>query len=281
MVKLGVEGKMDGVKRKLDAFPAGVGEKLKFYVYRLIDPRNGETFYIGKGKGNRLFQHVTAQSATDVTIDVGDDDDAEVVREDSESLKVARINDIRRAHLDVIHIVHRHGIETATTAYEVEAALIDAYAGLSNISSGHYSNDRGPMHAQEIVDKYALPEVVFRDDKLVMININSAEHNSEKKLLDRTRYAWRISEHRARQADYVLAVIHGIVRGVFVPTKWMRATPENFPPPRFSETSPSRLGFEGEIAPKDVWDHYVGARGKRLPDEMRNRSQNPIRYYNC
>ena len=30
----------------MDAFPIGVGEKLKFYVYRLIDPRNGETFYI-------------------------------------------------------------------------------------------------------------------------------------------------------------------------------------------------------------------------------------------
>ena len=33
-----------------DSFPAGVAEQLKWYVYRLIDPRNGETFYVGKGR---------------------------------------------------------------------------------------------------------------------------------------------------------------------------------------------------------------------------------------
>jgi hypothetical protein len=37
-------------------FPAEVAKKLGYYVYRLIDPRNGETFYVGKGKG-RVFQH--------------------------------------------------------------------------------------------------------------------------------------------------------------------------------------------------------------------------------
>lgn len=28
-----------------------------FYVYHLIDPRNGQTFYIGKGQGRRAWQH--------------------------------------------------------------------------------------------------------------------------------------------------------------------------------------------------------------------------------
>lgn len=35
-----------------DRFPTGVAERLRTYVYRLIDPRNGETFYVGKGRGN-------------------------------------------------------------------------------------------------------------------------------------------------------------------------------------------------------------------------------------
>ena len=30
---------------------------MKFYVYHLIDPRNSEVFYVGKGTGKRLFQH--------------------------------------------------------------------------------------------------------------------------------------------------------------------------------------------------------------------------------
>jgi hypothetical protein len=37
---------------KLDKFPPEVVDKLKNYVYRLIDPRNGETFYVGRGVGS-------------------------------------------------------------------------------------------------------------------------------------------------------------------------------------------------------------------------------------
>lgn len=264
----------------MNAFPMGVGEKLKFYVYRLIDPRNGETFYIGKGKGDRLFQHVKATKSDDVTIDVVADTSLDGPRDDDESLKVARLNEIRRAKLEVIHIVHRHGIEDSKTAYEVEAALIDAYAGLSNVSDGYHSNDRGPMHAKEIADKYALPELVPRGDKLILINVNSADHCSNDELFERVRYAWRMSRQRAQEAQYVLAVIHGVVHGVFVPTEWFPATAKRFPPPRFSATDPRRLGFHGRRAPDDIWQYYVGLPGKRLPEDMRH-GQNPIRYHNC
>jgi hypothetical protein len=44
-----------------ESFPADVVRKLKTYVYRLIDPRNGETFYVGKGKSNRVFSHIRAE----------------------------------------------------------------------------------------------------------------------------------------------------------------------------------------------------------------------------
>ena len=43
-------------------FTAEVTEQLKYYVYRLIDPRNGQTFYVGKGKGNRLYEFRRVQS---------------------------------------------------------------------------------------------------------------------------------------------------------------------------------------------------------------------------
>lgn len=38
---------------------------LKYYVYVYIDPRNGEPFYIGRGKGNRMFSHLDDPSDTD------------------------------------------------------------------------------------------------------------------------------------------------------------------------------------------------------------------------
>lgn len=37
--------------------------KSKWYVYELRDPRNGLTFYVGKGKANRMFDHVLAARA--------------------------------------------------------------------------------------------------------------------------------------------------------------------------------------------------------------------------
>ena len=43
---------------KINNFSLPVIKKLNYYVYRLIDPRNGNTFYAGKGKGNRVFAHM-------------------------------------------------------------------------------------------------------------------------------------------------------------------------------------------------------------------------------
>ena len=58
---------------KYGRFPSDVCDKLGNYVYRLIDPRNGETFYVGKGKGNRVFSHIQAEENLD-----GDDFDNKI-----------------------------------------------------------------------------------------------------------------------------------------------------------------------------------------------------------
>lgn len=44
----------------INFFSEEVVQKIGNYVYRLIDPRNGETFYIGRGQGNRVFQHASS-----------------------------------------------------------------------------------------------------------------------------------------------------------------------------------------------------------------------------
>ena len=53
------------MKSDIESFTEEVAKQLKWYVDRLIDPRNGETFYIGKGKGNRVFSHIHTAAGLD------------------------------------------------------------------------------------------------------------------------------------------------------------------------------------------------------------------------
>jgi hypothetical protein len=237
-----------------DSFPADVARKLKTYVYRLIDPRNGETFYIGKGHRNRVFSHIRAEQTLE-----GDDLDN----------KVKRIREILLAGFQVAHVIHRHGMDDKT-AFEVESALIDAYPGLTNIVGGAGGNDYGIMHAQEIINRYCAEPAVFQH-KALLINVNRSA--TETSLYEATRYAWKIKKSTAEQAEVVLATRQGEIVGAFKARRWLEATAENFPG---RDPAPRRFGFEGEDAPEDIKKLYVG---KRVPDEYRKPgASNPIKY---
>jgi hypothetical protein len=243
--------------REPEAFPSDVVEKLKTYVYRLIDPRNGETFYVGKGKGNRVFAHIR-----------GD----EVLEGDEIDNKLKRIREIRLAGFEVAHVIHRHGMDEAT-AFEVEAALIDAYPGLTNIVGGTGGTDYGAMHAKEIIRRYSAEPAVFRQ-KALLINVNRTA--TERSLYDATRYAWKIDKRKAKQADVILATMQGMIVGAFIAHDWLEATAANFPGRAEGDGVPGRFGFVGEEAPEDMKRLYVG---KRVPDEYRKRgAANPIKY---
>jgi len=234
------------------SFPSEVARKLKTYVYRLIDPRNGETFYVGKGKRDRVFQHVRG-----------------AIESDDPSDKLNRIREIIADGFSVSHVIHRHGLDDAT-AFEVEAALIDAYPGLTDVSSGAGSNDFGAMHADEITRRYKAAEAVFAH-RAIMISVNRSA--TEQSLYDATRHSWKISVRRAKRAQVILAVRHGVIIAAFVPDAWYPATPEHFPG---REPVPGRYGFIGTPAPDEISLQYVG---KRVPDRFRKKgAANPIRY---
>lgn len=235
-------------------FSKSVSKRLRYYVYRLIDPRNGETFYVGKGKGNRVFSHIHDERNLD-----GDEVDN----------KLRRIREIRAAGFDVAHVIHRHGMDEET-AVEVEAALIDAYPGLTNVVGGAGSNDYGAMHASEIIRQYSAQPAEFKH-RAVMISVNRTV--ADRSLYEATRFAWKINISRAEQAEVVLSTVHGLIVAAFVADKWLRATAENFPG---REDRPDRVGFIGQEAPAEIASLYVG---KRVPDEYRKQgAANPIRY---
>jgi hypothetical protein len=246
---LSVRLKRTGLKNEFNAEIVG---KLKSYVYRVIAPRNGETFYVGKGVGNRVFQHV-----------------AGISNEDASSEKIERIRIIQLSGLSVIHIIHRHGMDD-DTASQVEGALIDTYPGISNVMGGIGNSDYGAMHSSEIINKYSAPEVVFQH-KAVIINISRTA--AADTLYESTRYAWRLNLGKAREAEVVLAVRFSMIIGVFTADQWLAATVENFP---LREPIEGRFGFIGKPAEKEVSEIYLG---KKLPDDYRKKgASNPIRY---
>jgi uncharacterized protein len=236
----------------MNTFPSEILAKLKFYVYRLIDPRNGETFYIGKGKGNRVFSHANGQ-----------------IDEDSLTEKTSRILQIKLAGFEVAHVIHRHGLDEKT-AFEVEAALIDAYPGITNISDGHGNSQFGVMHAEEILKRYQAETAEFKH-KVLVINVNRSA--TENNLYEATRYAWRLNAVKARKAEYVLPVQQGLIVGAFIATNWAEATSENFPG---REGIEGRWGFTGVEAPIEIKKEYIG---KVIPEKYRKRgASNPIKY---
>lgn len=231
----------------MDRFSPGVDVAIQHYVYRLVDPRNGETFYIGKGQANRLFDHVRAADDFPYT-------------EDSDELnpKLDRIRSIRNEGLEVVHIIHRHGMEYEV-ARQVEAALIDAFPGLTNIQTGHRSNDFGPMHAQQIDAKYtARPLAVQDGDQLLIININNSLAERDNDVYEAVRYAWPINVENARRCNYVLAAYRGIIKGVFVAEEWQRWTRDFFDD--VIDENGRKFGFRGHEAPPEVKGRYMNCR---------------------
>jgi hypothetical protein len=172
-------------------FPVELFDQLKYYVYRLLDPRTGQTFYIGKGKGNRDL--LTDKSKT--------------------------IQDIINSGLEVLHVIHRHGIEDESTAFEAEAALIEAYPGLTNLAGGHDNSERGCAHADQLIRKYKM-ESIRPQHNLLAISIGRSLEEG-KSTYDAARMFWRISESRAKSAEYALAHRSGIVLDVFIADEWV------------------------------------------------------------
>jgi len=242
-------------------FPSEVHDQLKYYVYRLIDPRTGQTFYVGKGKGNRVFEH--AKNA----IDLGDDDEL--------TDKSRTIQEIINAHLDVVHVIHRHGIEDEQTAFEVEAALIEAYPNLTNRAGGHDNSERGCAHADQLIRKYKL-KPINPEHNLLAISIGRSLDNKNRSIYDAVRMFWRISEDRARSAEYILAHRGGIVLDVFIADKWADSSDEAFSEyiPDGHVYNPPRKGFVGRQAPSEILDLY---RNTRLP-AVKKGAASPIRY---
>jgi len=236
------------------AFLPGVAERLGFYVYALRDPRTGRLFYVGKGVGDRVYQHAR---------------NAKSNGESMQSAKLATIREIHGAGLEVGVEIIRHGL-TEDAAYDVEAGVIDILGlvgiGLTNKVIGKGSTAKGWQPLTELRARYAaLPAQFQPNDRIVLIRINKEFRPglSDEQLYEATRNWWVVNPKRG--PTHALAIYNGVVRAAYSIDTWQRA-PDG-----------RRWGFIGERDPEAerrfLWHH--------VNDRLRKGDQNPIRYVGC
>ena len=239
--------------KTIEKFSPEVCKVIKSYVYRLVDPRNGQTFYVGKGKRNRVFDHVkNAKSSND----------------SSNSLKYERIKTILASNLPVIYIIQKYGLSDEE-AKIVESTLIDAYCldQLTNIKKG-FGADDCPINAIELQANYSREEfeITKNTPKFILIKVKEywlGERNND--LYATVRSAWKLNVNKAKEYPYVLGVVNGIVKGVYKAKQWNQAPGEK-----------GRIEFTGTEAPNEIKELFME---KRIPEKFRRKGNaNPALY---
>lgn len=183
-----------------------------YYVYALIDPRNNQVFYIGKGIGNRVFSHEIESGKSP----------------ESEKAKLLRIQDIEEAGHGVKRLIVNWHL-TEAEAFAAEATLINLMNYLSpnsltNIVAGHHVHES--LTVEEFELRYGAVHLKAEDIRhnVLCIKINQRYHRdiSPKELYDAVRGIWRASMRtiKRNQIEYVFGVYNQLIVAVYKPDEW-------------------------------------------------------------
>lgn len=241
-------------------FSRKVTERLGYYVYLYIDPRDSTPFYIGKGKGNRCFLHLDDRSDTE---------------------KVQRIREIRSAGLEPRIDILKFGL-TEQEALLVESTAIDLLdvGKLTNRVRGHGSRRDSRGGVAEIAARLDADAIEVTDPSILIVINQLYRHDmGVHELYDATRTAWKVGERR-NEAGFAMAVFQGVVREVFEIRAWLPAGSSM----RLRDSdgrSPNRgtrWEFVGNVAEESVRQKYLN---RSVAHYFPKGAQNPIKYAAC
>jgi len=193
----------------------GKDEEHSYYVYCLVDPRTKNVFYVGKGRGNRVFAHEKYSEKADWF-----------------SLKLDKIREIKKAGFEVKPYIIRHHL-SEDDALRLESVLIDLFnyleigkdkkVLLTNIISGHKENtsEESIMSVEEI-NKFYCEDLILDDCKEKVMFVNIGKTSKDLDNVDNPNELWGVTKGnwidrtgKMQKVDYVAGVSKNIVRCIF------------------------------------------------------------------
>jgi hypothetical protein len=242
-------------------------ELVGYYVYALFDPKTPLIpFYVGKGRGNRVFAHAAGEADLDTA-------------DDLLGAKLSLIREIRNRGDRVDHKIVRWSL-LEEEAFKLEAALIDMVnhmlpETLKNEVSGHGVAE-GFRDAMDLAIelgatqlKTNLPIMIIKIDRRwdeLVNEFSSASGVPTDRIWAATQGEWKVNPDRASRAVCVLSVARGLVRAVFVPSGWEAST-----------SMEGRKRMSG-MADSTRFKEFIG---QSVSGCFQKGSQNPIKYLGC
>ncbi len=252
----------------LDKFSAPTLNKLQkdnqhiYYVYCLVDPRNNQPFYIGKGKDNRVFAH--RQAALNLLRQ------SNLLKNDETAgtLKIKTIQEINALGMQVLSYILSYGLSEAE-AFASENALIN-YARLiqrlplTNLVKGHGSKAMlvedieecfgfQPMSISEIATDELILAVKVRD-AFRLSKDETKEYPLDDTLRDvnnlksRTLGNWVIGRDKIHRIRYIIAINTGADNAVVAAYKVSSKYSES----KIFENGLTRYAFQALSSRKDT-----------------------------